>query len=100
MAKVLRLACARCQDAGDERTRCSCSTWCGSGHTAHELDLILEDRRLEFDHWMRGQTMGICDGRKYNHDTGEYEPTGCGPHGTVVYSWDLARFLHGLPVTD
>jgi hypothetical protein len=73
---------------------------CNLGHTAHELDLILEDRRLEFDHWMRGQTMGICDGRKYNHDTGEYEPTGCGPHGTVVYSWDLARFLHGLPVTD
>ena len=53
-----------------------------------------------FLEWMTGQTMATCDGREFNHDTGTYEPSNCGPHGTVVYSRDLRRFLAGLPVDD
>lgn len=49
--------------------------------------------------WLRGQTMSVCDGRQYNHDTGEYEATGHA-HGGVVYRWDVERFLEGFPVID
>lgn len=53
-----------------------------------------------FKEWMRGQTMGICDGRLYNHGKREYEGTGCGPHGVVAYASDLNAFLHGQPPLD
>lgn len=50
---------------------------------------------------MNGQTMMLCDGRRYNHDAREYE-VACGgvAHGVVVYPWDVERFLAGLPVVD
>jgi hypothetical protein len=34
--------------------------------------------------------------------TGYYEPTVCvdNPHGVVAYSWDVQRFIFGLPVID
>jgi len=54
-----------------------------------------------FGYWMRGQTIGICEGRSYNHGTKEYEVS-CGgvSHGVVVYKDDLRRFILGLPVID
>ncbi len=46
-----------------------------------------------FNTWMNGQTMTICDGKRYNHEKLQYEDTGCGPHGPVTYSYDVERFL-------
>lgn len=101
------------------------TTQCPQGVTQDELDAILGDRRQEFDRWMRGQTMSVCDGRTYVHDRahnamcphlygdvytwecdytggGHYEDTVCvdSPHGVVVYRSDLDRFLKGLPIFD
>ena len=73
---------------------------CKHGFTQGQLVDILGDRLVEFKMWMRGQTIASCDGRLYNHGKKEYEPSGCGPHGFVVYSWDLERFLDGRPIID
>lgn len=62
--------------------------------------IIGRDRMTDFSYWMRGQTQAICDGRRYDHDAKRYYPTDCGPHGVVVYSHDLKRYLAGLPVLD
>lgn len=68
---------------------------CELGYPEDQLQRILGEKYEEFRKWMRGQTMGVCDGRFYNYDTKEYQPTFCGPHGPVVYSWDVAVYLDG-----
>lgn len=75
---------------------------CPQGLTDADLDNLLGSRRNKFNKWMIGQTMSICDGRRYNHELKMYEPTECAdsPHGVVAYSWDVERFLAGLPVID
>ncbi len=74
---------------------------CESGYTKAQLDQILRNRRMEFTTWMGGQTQSLCEGRKYNHETKEYEEACNGvAHGPVVYPWDLKRFLDGLPIID
>lgn len=74
---------------------------CPYGYTAADLQTILGDRLDAFDHWMRGQTMMLCDGRAWNSTTARYEPTSCRtPHGPVVYPWDLEQFLAKLPPLD
>lgn len=52
--------------------------------------------------WMVGQTLTTCDGRRYNHETKEYEPTECAehPHGVILFPWDVERYIRGLPVID
>jgi hypothetical protein len=56
---------------------------CELGYTQQDLASILADRVVEFDKWMFGQTVAICES-----------------HGSVVYSWDLGRFLEGRPIVD
>ena len=74
---------------------------CALGYTDAQLDEILGDRRAEFDHWMRGQTIALCEGRLYDHDTREYyESCGGVAHGAATYPWDVESFLAGLPVID
>lgn len=73
---------------------------CELGYPQIQLERILGSRLQEFLLWSAGQTIGMCDGRKYNYETKKYEATGCGPHGLVVYPGDLDRFLKGLPVID
>lgn len=73
---------------------------CQLGYPIDQVQRILGDRFPEFNEWIAGQTVSICDGRSYNYETKQYEETGCGPHGSVIYSWDLDRFLKGLPVID
>lgn len=73
---------------------------CGLGYTDSQLKTILGSRYEEFIRWMRGQTVALCDGKRYDYEVNEYVNTGCGPHGVVVYSWDLERFIDGLPVID
>lgn len=73
---------------------------CELGYTEDQIEEILGDRIKAFNKWMYGQTQALCDGRSYNYEKKEYAPTGCGPHGATVYSWDLQDFLAGRPVTD
>lgn len=73
---------------------------CKYGYTSQQIATIMGPRLREFRSWMSGQTISVCDGRTYNHSTKEYEPGGCGPHGNVIYSWDVESFLLNRPVTD
>jgi hypothetical protein len=73
---------------------------CELGYTESQLKTILNSRYKEFMSWMSGQTMALCDGRAYDYELDLYRNTGCGPHGGVVYYWDLKRFLDGKPVVD
>lgn len=68
---------------------------CELGYTEHQIAQIMGPSLDRFNKWMSGQTMSICDGRRYNHKLGQYEATGCGPHGTITYSHDVRRFLSG-----
>jgi len=73
---------------------------CFMGYPYNQLERILGNRYDEFMKWMNGQTIAMCDGKLYNYASDEYEPTYCGPHGFVVYAWDLQRFLDGKPIID
>lgn len=72
---------------------------CVGGYTNRQIEEIVGTARLDqFWHWMRGQTMMLCEGKKYNHDTKQYEEA-CGgvAHGGIVYACDLRGFLsHGI----
>lgn len=73
---------------------------CVMGYTDEQVTRIMGARLYDFRKWMRGQTGSICDGRAYNYEKGDYEPSGCGPHGYITYRQDVERFLLGLPVVD
>lgn len=75
---------------------------CPLGYTDADLLKLLGDRLDKFSHWMRSQTVAVCEGRRYNHDAREYEPDECAghPHGVVTYPSDVERFLLGLPIID
>lgn len=73
---------------------------CELGYTRSQVEEIVGLRLDAFDHWMRGQTAAICDGHRYDYEAREYQPTGCGPHGVVVYRHDLSNFLNGGPIRD
>lgn len=77
---------------------------CPYGLTQADLDELFPGpaARARFSYWMRGQTCMLCDGRSYNHERGEYEPTACAdnPHGVVTYPSDVQRYLLGLPIID
>lgn len=74
---------------------------CEYGYTYDQLEDVLGAGLGDFGSWMRGQTMTLCEGRRYNHDTKEYEES-CGglAHGGIVYRWDLERYLEGRPIID
>lgn len=73
---------------------------CRYGYTRDDLGRLLGARLPEFDSWMRGQTLGICDGREYDYAAFAYCETGCGPHGVVAYRHDVRRFLGGAGPLD
>ena len=74
---------------------------CKLGYPESQLEIEMSpDELKKFFSWMRGQTFSSCDGRMYNHETKEYEETGCGPHGYVYYPEDVYRFLYGWKVVD
>lgn len=73
---------------------------CTHGYSFDLLEGTLGDARFsELMDWMSGQTMMLCDGRRYDHDTQEYYETH-DAHGPVVYTWDVQRFLRGGPIVD
>lgn len=66
---------------------------CSSGYTSSQVEQIMGDRYEEFLKWMEYQTRSLCDGRKFNHETREYE-VDCGvAHGGITYAYDVQRFL-------
>lgn len=76
---------------------------CPLGYPIDQLKRVLteqEFKRLAL--WMHGQTMAICEGRRYDHDKRVYEPDACAdhPHGTIVYPWDFGRWLQAGPIVD
>ncbi len=75
---------------------------CEGGYPWSQIDAIFDvDTVKRLEKFMAGQTMMICEGRRYNHETGGYrEACGGVPHGGVVYSWDLQRFVEGRKVID
>lgn len=73
---------------------------CQHGYTREQVEQIVAERFDEFATWSRGMTAAICDGRRYDHEAKEYQPTGCGPHGVVVYPWDIAQFIKGRDPLD
>lgn len=73
---------------------------CELGYTIDQLREIMGERFDEFCKWTYGQTVALCDSTRYDYDLKKSIATGCGPHGAVVYRWDVERFLDGRPVVD
>jgi hypothetical protein len=90
---------------------------CPRGYTSRDIYNMLGDEDEAFWHFMRGQTMSLCNGSTYDHDKKAYFTTACSEmlpgmpllasevpllegHGGIVYTWDFQRFVRGLPVTD
>lgn len=90
---------------------------CPMGYTNSDIYNMLGDEDEAFWYFMRGQTMSICEGYRYDHDKLGYFSTECsnmlpgmpvlkteipllGGHGGIVYTWDFRRFASGLPVID
>jgi len=75
---------------------------CRGGYPLSQAEEIVgEDRFPALMDWMRGQTMMLCQGVRYDPDMGrEVEACGGVAHGPVIYAYDLHRFLAGLPVID
>lgn len=67
---------------------------CDLGYPEDQLQSILGAHIGDFWRFMNGQTQGICDGRRFDHNTRTYAPSPCGgSHGAVVYQGDLERFM-------
>ena len=74
---------------------------CECGFTRDQVEAIMGERIAVFDKWMYGQTMTLCEGKKYDHDKKEYQEACSGvAHGPVVYDHDLRGFLARRPITD
>lgn len=66
---------------------------CKYGYTRKQVERIMGKRLGQFDKWMRGQTMAIC----------EVKPgwPGCKKaHGLITYQIDVECFLAGLDPLD
>lgn len=73
---------------------------CKYGFTEEQIRKIMGAHLLRFQAWISGQTGAICDNRDYDHEAKEYKPSGCGPHGFIIYEHDVRRFLAGGPNLD
>lgn len=67
---------------------------CPLGYPRHQVENLVDDLAA-FGRWMRGQTVMLCEGRRYDYETREWVPDACAgiPHGTVVYGTDIRRYL-------
>lgn len=70
---------------------------CPHGYTSTQVEEIMGDGLHHFYRWMAGQTVMICDGRRWDYDLQSYMPTGCEPggHGAIFYRSDVERYLDG-----
>lgn len=73
---------------------------CDHGYSVALLEETLgEERFKELMGWLYGQTMMLCDGRRYDPVTESYTETH-EAHGPVIYAWDVERFMRGGPILD
>lgn len=56
---------------------------CRLGYTDSQITEIVGDQKPHFNRWISGQTRALCP-----------------DHGGIVYTWDLTRYLAGLPILD
>lgn len=68
---------------------------CKWGYTNQQIEQIMGDRVNDFHRWMAGQTVCLCEGVEYNHAEKRSIPSGCGPHGVIIYPSDVMQFLDG-----
>lgn len=75
---------------------------CKYGYPQSQIEKIFpEDRLKEFHLFMNGQTVSLCNNRRWDYILGEEVEDDCGTsHGTVFYRSDVFDFLSGRPVTD
>jgi len=71
---------------------------CELGYTEEQIEALIWSRgstaHEEFFKWMRGHTMAICDGRRFNHTTTTYEPRCNGvAHGSIIYKTDVNNYF-------
>jgi hypothetical protein len=76
---------------------------CPYGYPISQLEGQLSSEEFQsLGQWLRGQTMMLCTGEKYDHENQQTIASECAenPHGAVVYKWDVDRYFAGLPVID
>jgi len=73
---------------------------CELGYTQDQLEEFFGNRITAFYKFMAGQTIGGCDGRRYDYETKQYVSSGCGPHGWAYYTSDVRQFILGGPPLD
>lgn len=73
---------------------------CPHGYTTADLERVFGASLPAFHKWMDGQTQGVCEGRRYDHDLRRYFPTECAddPHGVVAYRYDVERYVRGARI--
>lgn len=81
---------------------------CEGAYTEYQVVKIFGDLLPEFHRWMVGQTMPICNGRRWDPFNQKYQQA-CGgiSHGPCYYDCDVVEFAEGkdrglenVPVTD
>ena len=86
---------------------------CHQGYPWTQIyEMFDEDVVEDLESFMVGQTMSICEGGPERMWIDDHTSPGgmrlveAGPppcseaHGTVVYPWDLTRYIEGKPVID
>lgn len=74
---------------------------CKLGYPDDQLKSMLgQEKYDQLMVWMNGQTMAVCESKRFDYATGKWINIECGPHGPVVYEWDLQTFLSGHPIID
>lgn len=65
---------------------------CPMGYTNEDLEELFPSKRgrIALARWMRGQTMGICNGSECSGNA----------HGIVVYRIDLINFFSGVKINE
>lgn len=66
---------------------------CGLGFPRWQVESMMYPGIEAFDKWMYGQTMAICEKKNCNNYNS-------GPHGVVVYPWDVVVYFAGLQPLD
>lgn len=75
---------------------------CESGYPWTQIEEFMDEQQVHrLEMWMEGQTMMLCQGKRFDHDSGLfYESCGGVAHGGVVYPHDLHRFIEAGPIID
>jgi hypothetical protein len=70
---------------------------CPQGLTESDLEEVIGPDLSDFNHWMRGQTMSVCDGQRYHHNRVHTEE--CGKDSMPGTRWSEKAHAEGDPFT-